>query len=138
MKAISTAQVQSSGPHYRHRIRTGVHELIADEPTAAGGQDAGPAPYDYLLAGLGACTAITLRMYAEKKGWELGELQVELTLLKNREGDTHVERVLHSDAALSDEQWQRLLEVAGKTPVTRTLQEGATISTRRGGGEPAV
>lgn len=135
MKAISTAQVQSDGPHYRHRIRTGEHNLIADEPTAAGGQDAGPAPYDYLLAGLGACTAITLRMYAEKKGWELGELQVELTLLKNREGDTRIERVLHGGAALSDEQWQRLLEVAAKTPVTRTLQEGATISTRRGGGE---
>lgn len=138
MKAISTAQVQSAGPQYRHRIRTGAHELVADEPVAAGGQDAGPAPYDYLLAGLGACTAITLRMYAEKKGWELGELRVELTLLKNREGDTHIERVLHSDDALSDEQWQRLLEVAGKTPVTRTLLEGATIDTRRGDEGPAV
>lgn len=138
MKAISTARVCSDGPHYRHRIRTGEHDLIADEPVAAGGQDAGPAPYDYLLAGLGACTAITLRMYAEKKGWELGELRVELTLLKNREGDTRIERALHSDAGLSDEQWLRLLEVAGKTPVTRTLQEGATIDTRRGDEAPAA
>ncbi|MBW8809612.1 MAG: OsmC family protein [Lysobacter sp.] len=135
---MSTARVWSDGPHYRHRIRAGEHDLIADEPTAAGGRDAGPAPYDYLLAGLGACTAITLRMYAEKKGWELGELRVELTVLKNREGDTRIERVVHSDAALSDEQWQRLLDVAGKTPVTRTLQEGVRIDTRRGDEVPAA
>jgi putative redox protein len=132
MKAIAHADVRSDGAHYRHAIRTGAHALVADEPASAGGADAGPAPYDYLLAGLGACTAITLRMYAEKKGWELGELRVGLTLLKNREGDTAIERVLQASAPLDPAQWERLLDVAGKTPVTRTLQEGARISTRRG------
>lgn len=137
MKSVATAQVRSDGVNYRHAIDTGTHHLIADEPEHAGGHDAGPAPYDYVLAGLGACTAITLRMYAEKKGWELGELRVELTLLKNHEGEARIERVLHASGALSEEQWTRLLDVAGKTPVTRTLQEGAPISTRRGDVVPA-
>ena len=132
MKPIANANARISAIHYRTEIVTGAHGLVADEPVHAGGQDAGPAPYDYLLAGLGACTAITLRMYAEKKGWDLGELRVELTLLKNHEGETRIDRVLHSSAALSDEQWNRLLEVAAKTPVTKTIQTGAPIATQRG------
>ncbi|HTD28296.1 MAG TPA: OsmC family protein [Xanthomonadaceae bacterium] len=132
MKPVASAGVRSTGPNYRHEIRTGGHDLVADEPTSAGGKDAGPAPYDFVLAGLGACTAITLRMYAEKKGWDLGELRVDLALFKDREGNASIERVLHSSASLDDAQWERLLEIAGKTPVTRTLQAGATITTRRG------
>jgi putative redox protein len=131
MKPIASAEVRSAGPHYRHDIQTGRHHLVADEPTSAGGQDAGPAPYDYVLAGLGACTAITLRMYAEKKGWELGRLHVELVLSKDHEGSTHIERVLHASAPLDDGQWERLLDIAGKTPVTLTLKSGATITTQR-------
>ncbi len=131
MKPVATAEVRSDGPNYRHAIETGTHRLLADEPEHAGGHDAGPAPYDYVLAGLGACTAITLRMYAQKKGWDLGELRVELVLLKNHEGDASIERVLHASGRLDDAQWERLLDIAGKTPVTRTLQAGATISTRR-------
>lgn len=132
MKAIAAAAVASTPTPYRTQIRVGTHELIADEPAHAGGADAGPAPYDYLLAGLGACTSITLRMYAEKKGWDLGELRVELSFLKNREGEARIERVLHSSAALDDAQWAKLLEIAGKTPVTRTLQQATPISTARG------
>jgi putative redox protein len=71
-------------------------------------------------------------MYAERKGWDLGELRVELVLLKNHEGDTRIERTLRTDAALSDEQWERLLDIAGKTPVTKTIQAGAPITTQRG------
>lgn len=130
-RTIAHASVHSTGVHYRHDIATGRHALVADEPHAGGGQDAGPAPYDYVLAGLGACTAITLRMYAEKKGWELGELQVELALSKDREGNTYIARELSSTAALGEEQWSRLLEIAGKTPVTLTLQQGAAITTTR-------
>jgi putative redox protein len=132
MKPIAQATVHSTDVNYRHEISTGRHALVADEPDSGGGKDAGPAPYDYLLAGLGACTAITLRMYAERKGWDLGELRVELVLLKNHEGDTRIERTLRTDAALSDEQWERLLDIAGKTPVTKTIQAGAPITTQRG------
>lgn len=132
MKAIATAAVTSTGVAYRQDIAIGRHRLIADEPAQAGGQDAGPAPYDFVLSGLGACTAITLRMYADKKGWDLGELRVELTLFKNREGDARIERVLHCSGPLDDAQWERLLDIAGRTPVTQTLQKGAPISTQRG------
>lgn len=132
MKAIATANVQSTGVNYRHDITTGHgHSLAADEPAELGGTNAGPAPYELFISGLGACTAITLRMYAEKKAWDLGEFSVSLTLLKNHEGETRIERTLHSSAALSDEQWEKLLAVAEKTPVTLTVKQGAPITTRR-------
>lgn len=70
-------------------------------------------------------------MYADRKGWALGELAVELTLLKNRDGETRIERILHASSPLRGEQWRRLLDIAGKTPVTQTLQTGATITTQR-------
>jgi putative redox protein len=132
MKTIATATTRSTPVAYRQDIGLGVHQLIADEPINAGGQDAGPAPYDLLLASLGACTAITLRMYADRKGWDLGTLRIELALLKNAEGETRIERVLHSSNALNDEQWSRILDIASKTPVTKTIQAGAPIVTRRG------
>ncbi|MCB9656522.1 MAG: OsmC family protein [Sandaracinaceae bacterium] len=132
MKAIATAGVTSQGVPYRQDIRTGNHQLVADEPEHAGGKDAGPAPYDLLLASLGACTAITLEMYAQRKGWALGQLRVDLTFLKNHEGESRIERVLHVSEVLTDEQWARLLEVAGKTPVTKTLLAGTPITTTAG------
>lgn len=133
MTPVSHATVRSAGPDYGHEVVTGDHQLVADEPVRSGGQNAGPAPYDLVLAGLGACTAITLRMYAARKGWDIGEVDVELTLLKNRDGDARIERVLRCSAALDEAQWEKLLEIAGKTPVTRTLQAGAEISTTRAG-----
>ena len=132
MKAIATATVDSTPTNYTHQIKTGDFNLLADEPVASGGQHAGPAPYEFILSGLGACTAITLRMYAQHKGWEIGQLHVELTLLKDREDHTRIERVLRTDLELSDEIWQGLLKVAEKTPVTLTLRNGAEIVTARG------
>lgn len=133
MKSVATASVQSTDRNYRHAITTGHgHDLTTDEPTELGGQNAGPAPYELFLAGLGACTAITLRMYAEKKGWNIGELKVELDLQKNHEGETLIQRTLTSNAVLSDEQWERLLAVSEKTPVTLTVKQGTPIETRRG------
>lgn len=129
MKKISAAQVTAAGTHYRQDISTSGFSLVADEPVTSGGQGVGPAPYDYLLASLGACTAMTLQMYAERKEWALGDLSVELELLKNAGGDTHIERVVSCSASLSDEQWAKLLDIAGKTPVTKTILAGATITT---------
>lgn len=131
MKEIARAQVVSGDAPYRHDVSVGRHTLTADEPTHAGGGDAGPAPYELLLASLGSCTAITLQMYAQRKQWPLGELRVELQLFKNKEGETRIERRLNSDAPLDETQWQRLLEIAEKTPVTLTLKPGATIDTWR-------
>ncbi len=132
MKKISSASVTSGDTAYRHDIVTGAHHLVADEPADAGGADAGPAPYDLLLSSLGACTAITLRMYAERKQWPLCSLRVELQLFKNKEGKTRIDRQLISEGSTLDEaQWQRLLEIAEKTPVTLTLKSGVPIQTRR-------
>ncbi len=133
MKSIATTTVRAAadGPRYRNDITTGRHQLIADEPLTAGGQNVGPAPYDYLLAGLGACTVMTLSMYAERKGWALGDIDLDLRLLKDETGATHIERDLRCSAALSDEQWERLLDICSKTPVTKTLIAGAHIRTQR-------
>lgn len=126
------ASVVSTGTNYLHRIRAGRFEVASDEPKALGGQGAAPAPFDYYLAALASCTAITLRMYAEKKGWNLGEFRAELELTRDDDGKVQIHRVLHSDQALSNEQWQRLLEIVEKTPVTRAMREGAQITSERG------
>ena len=133
MKRIASAIVTPDGPDYAHRIETGGFTLATDEPVASGGGNAGPAPYNLLLASLGSCTAITLRMYAARKGWDIGRLTVSLTLEKDAEGNTSIERTLDSDAPLTAEQWERLIDIAGKTPVTKTLIAGTAITTRRAG-----
>jgi putative redox protein len=114
---------------YSQRIRAGHHELRADEPVSNGGADTGPGPFSLVLSGLGACTAITLRMYAERKGWELGQTRVELRALPEGEG-VRIERELRFSAPLSDEQRQRLLEIAEKTPVTKAIRAGMPIATK--------
>src|SRR5258706_8007431 len=132
MNPKRSASVVSAGSNYLHRIRTGDFDLVSDEPPALGGQGQGPAPYDYYLAALAACTAITLRMYAERKGWELGVFRADLSLWRDLQGRARIHRVLHSDQELSEAQWQRLLEIAANSPVTRTMREGAEISSERG------
>lgn len=125
---IASATVE--GAHkYAQTIRTGEHRLTADEPAALGGENSGPSPYGLVLSGLGACTSITLRMYAERKGWELGTVTVKLKLFKDGEAD-HIEREVGFSAPLSDEQRTRLLEICEKTPVTKTLKAGARIETK--------
>ncbi len=115
---------------YATAVRAGRHKLNADEPASRGGTDTGPSPYELLLAGLGACTAITLRMYADRKGWQLGTIHVDLELHKDGEGDTgRIARVVSFSATLQPEQKARLAEIAEKTPVTRTIKAGATIDT---------
>src|SRR5205823_14722 len=74
--------IAESGAGYAQKMRAGRHELTADEPRTNGGTDTGPSPYSILLASLGACTSITLRMYAQRKGWELGNVRVELDFHK--------------------------------------------------------
>ena len=136
MRTISTTSATLAEVDYLTRIQTGRHQLIADEPAGAGGADAGPAPYDYLLAGLAACTLMTLRMYAQKKHWEIGTLDVTITLGKDHDKQTHIHRQLSSSAALTAQQWENLLEIAARTPVTLTLLQGAAITTERTGERP--
>lgn len=114
---------------YAQQIASGHHRLTADEPAALGGADTGPSPYELLLAGLGACTSITLRMYAGRKGWELGKITVGLRHTRDGDAKERVDRRLSFSKPLTEEQRARLLEIAGKTPVTRTLSNGVVIDT---------
>ena len=130
----TTLTVTENGSgRYQQTIAVGKLRLIADEPAAAGGGDAGPAPYELLLAALGACTSMTLRMYAERKQLPLARVHVALSHQKvDREGARvdHIERIITLDGELSDEHRQRLLEIANKCPVYRTLTSAIAIDSR--------
>jgi putative redox protein len=115
--------------HFSQQVVSGHHRITADEPASRGGGDTGLAPYDLLLASLGSCTSITLRMYAGRKGWELGKITVGLRYTAHDDQKAHIDRRLSFSKSLSDEQTQKLLEIAGKTPVTRTLLAGVNIDT---------
>lgn len=128
MAVIAHAHLTSDEGH-ANRIDTGAHTLTADEPVEGGGSGIGPSPYALLLSALGACSSITLRMYAERKGWELGRIEVELRMLKSRDGGDQIEREVSFSAPLSDEQRARLAEIVEKTPVTKTIKAGAAIRT---------
>lgn len=121
-----TAEIDS--PNYAVAIVAGTHRLSSDEPVERGGRDTGPGPYDLLLAGLASCTIITLRMYAERKGWDVGTIHAEL-VHDRRDKRSHVVRTLRFEKELTDEQRARLAEIAEKTPVTLTLKQGADIET---------
>ncbi len=132
MKNIARARISSTDTHYVHDIHAGRYDLKTDEPVSLGGQGQGPAPFDLYLASLAACTAITLRMYAERKGWDLGEFRAELQAQMDDDGHLHVNRILHATGPLDEAQWKRLLEVVANTPVTKVMREGATITSERG------
>lgn len=115
-------------------VRTASFSLAADEPVEAGGTGQGPAPYQLLLAALGACTAMTVRLYAEHKGWPLGRVHVALARYKadpaaGRPREVF-ERVLTFHGDLTADQRARLVEIALRCPVSRTLGAGAELVAR--------
>ena len=114
------ATVRTRSGKFQQDIEIDKHHLIADEPVASGGDDAGPAPHDFLLAALGSCTSMTVKMYADRKGWALRSVEVKLSQAK--EGEVHViRRDIHFEGDLDAEQRARLLEIANKCPVHKTL-----------------
>jgi len=134
-----TATIGASG--YRVEIDAGGHTLVSDEPIAVGGTDAGATPYDLVLAALGACTAITIRMYADRKQWPLEGVVVRLHHSRSHAADEeqceerpvrldHVERTLELSGPLTHDQRVRLAEIAERCPVHRTLDAGLRITTR--------
>jgi len=126
---MARAKATIETAHYATTIDAGGHLIVADEPPSNGGKDVGPDPYELLLAGLGACTAITLRMYADRKQWPVGRVTVDLHFTRDAHKNERVERVLHVSGNLDDEQLARLADIAERTPVTRTLKGGLNIST---------
>ncbi len=115
--------------HFAQQIASGHHRIAADEPIARGGSDSGLSPHELLLASLGACTSITLRMYASRKEWELCKITVGLRYSATDEEKAHIDRRISFSKPVTAEQSQRLLEIAAKTPITRVLLPGITIET---------
>jgi putative redox protein len=126
--ARGTAHIGSDT--YTTQIEVGGHALTGDEPERNGGHDAGPAPYDFLLAGLASCTAITLRMYADRKQWPVTAVDVDLHLTHDEDGGTLIRRTLNISGEVDQEQKARMMEIAEKTPVTLTMKAGMRIDTK--------
>ena len=124
---------------YTQQITAGHHRLVADEPRPVG-DDAGPTPYDLLLAGLGACTSMTVRMYADRKGWPLDRVRVTLRHSRIHAEDCadckttkgwvdHIDRDIELSGELDDTQRQRLMQIAERCPVHLTLTSEVDITT---------
>ncbi|MDA0179926.1 OsmC family protein [Solirubrobacter phytolaccae] len=108
---------------YTHDVKAGRHTITADEPESAGGQDLGPSPQELLAAALAACTAVTMEMYAERKGWNVDGLEVDCRYSPAERGcPTRFEMIMRMPAHLSEEQVERLQVIAAKCPVHRTLE----------------
>ncbi|MHC3127461.1 osmotically inducible protein C [Brevundimonas sp. GN22] len=128
---MAIAHAKIGNTPYRTEIRSGAeleHVLIADEPSRLGGANDGPAPFDLLISALGACTAITLKMYAEKKGWPLQSLDVKLEY-KGSDGSPRIDRILVPQGDLDETQLARLADVAERTPVTLAIKNGVPVHT---------
>jgi uncharacterized OsmC-like protein len=133
--SVTTSYVQ--GTAYQTNIETSGLTLTGDEPKANGGDGAGPSPYEFLLASLGHCTVLTMILYARRKEWQIDSVSVRSTFERITTGDpingrTRTERITQEislDGPLSEEQRARILEIADKCPVHRTLVNGLEIVT---------
>lgn len=123
-----TADAAAEAPHWQVRMRAGAHAMAADEPKPDG-TDTAPSPFELWLAGLGSCTAITLQMYAERKGWPLESVGVDVSYELGGEPGP-VQRTLRLVGPLSDDQRARLADIAERTPVTKVVKAGVGIDTR--------
>ncbi|MEM6450009.1 MAG: OsmC family protein [Cyanobacteria bacterium P01_D01_bin.105] len=127
-EATPTITVASTSDRFRQTITTRQFQLTADEPTELGGTDAGPTPTELVIAGLGACKAITLKMYAERKQWPLEAVSADMQVSKSA-GRYSILVQLRLTGDLSDEQRTRLLDISNKCPVHKMLAPGTDIDT---------
>ncbi len=142
-RADPTENVLGGPRGLAQQISASSHLLRSDEPRSMGGTESGPTPYDLLLSSLGACTSMTLRMYADRKGWPLESIRVRLkhdkihaadcTDCETKEGKIdRITRQIDLEGPLSEEQRNRLVEIANRCPVHRTLTSEIWIETRLG------
>ena len=117
------ARARRNGGKFRHEIDIRDHDLISDEPREDGGEDTGPNPQELLAASLASCTAITMEMYAERKGWDIGEVVVDVDYEPAQRGSpTKFEMVVKLPKELPEDQREKLMTIAAKCPVHRTLE----------------
>ncbi len=140
LKTDKDVLVRTGADGYTSQVLAGKHHMIADEPTSLGGADLGPSPYQYLLTSLGACTGITLRMYADRKKWDLQEVDIHLSHYKDHVKDCEdcdkpsskidvIEREIEFKGNLDEKQLERLVEIADRCPVHRSLEQSVKIKT---------
>jgi putative redox protein len=142
VEANNKAITRPTGTAFTHRVVVRHHDLIVDEPPELGGEDRGPTPQELLAASLASCTAITVEMYARRKGWEIGPVEVECEYAspEHRGKATTFELVLRLPGGCSEEQVQKLSAIAARCPVHRTLEGEVVFHERveqRGQDEPA-
>jgi putative redox protein len=119
MRAIS----RRVGDRLRQQVEVRDHELTADEPKASGGEDSGPSPQELLAASLASCTAVTMEMYAARKGWDVGEVTVDVDYEPAHRGSpTRFAMTVSLPKELPEDQRERLMQIAAKCPVHRTLE----------------
>ena len=117
---------------YSILVHSGTHEFVSDVDAKLGGKGEGPSPHDLLEAALGACTSITVQMYANRKGWKLTSCDASVKFLKEDKESIVIERVIDFQGELDDEQRKRLLEIAEKCPIHEILTRGAKFESRMG------
>jgi putative redox protein len=125
----TTVSANLGNQNYHTRITNSRHTIMGDEPVHIGGQDLGPNPYEFVLAGLAMCKAATLRMYAARKGWDLGEIQVDVALEEAEGHPPHFVSSIHFAQPITEEQRQRLLVIADKCPTHKLLAGHKNFST---------
>ena len=135
-----TVTVTETSGAYAQEITVGHHRLLSDEPRPIG-DDAGPTPYDLVLAGLGACTSMTVRMYADRKGWPLQSVSIHLRTDRAHQkdceqcetsdvGPPRIARRIELNGPLTDDQRTRLHQIADRCPVKQTLERGVKVETQ--------
>jgi putative redox protein len=125
------ATAKRSGTGFKHSVAVRTHGLTADEPKDRGGTDTGPSPEELLAASLASCSAITMEMYAKRKGWDIGEVLVNVEFEPAQRGSpTRFEVVVQLPESLPEDQRERLMQIVAKCPVHRTLEGEAIFDER--------
>jgi putative redox protein len=127
--ARAVGATSASAPQWRVELETGSHHLVADEPTKMAGGDTGPTPIGLLLCGLAACTSMTLRMYAVRKGWSLAAIEVNVVFNIAYGQRASIDRTISLPTELTEVQRAHLADVAERTPVTMAIRAGTPIIT---------
>ncbi|MGA2007014.1 MAG: OsmC family protein [Solirubrobacteraceae bacterium] len=131
MQVSSLRATARRSSNFSHTISIRDHQLVTDEARSVGGDDEGPNPEELLAASLASCTAITIEMYAQRKGWDVGPVEIDVQYTPAERGcPTKFELVLHLASSLSDEQVEQLRVIAAKCPIHRTLDGEVMFSER--------